>query len=185
MSNDFFFSFPFIKVRIFVLLLCLPFLSLNQELVLFLKFSLGGWTSVKRERDRERERERTCADAGNHADEFVSQYYICWHFLCLTTFNVLGFLIFFPENLRFVAPEKEWREQILWKKGLANWHCWVSYSIWMLKNDKKMERNVKLFHLICCRNLVEDKIWCNLLKSYAFSKCSFSQIGKLLISLNF
>ena len=139
MSNDFFFSFPFIKVRIFVLLLCLPFLSLNQELVLFLKFSLGGWTSVKRE--RERERERTCADAGNHADEFVSQYYICWHFLCLTTINVLGFLIFFPEILRFVAPEKEWREQIPWKKGwqIDIAECHILFGFWkMIRKWKEM-----------------------------------------------
>lgn len=137
MSNDFFFSFPFIKVRIFVLLLCLPFLSLNQELVLFLKFSLGGWTSVK----REREKERACADAGNHADEFVSQYYICWHFLCLTTINVLGFLIFFPEILRFVAPEKEWREQIPWKKGwqIDIAECHILFGCWkMIRKWKEM-----------------------------------------------
>ena len=137
MSNDFFFSFPFIKVRIFVLLLCLPFLSLNQELVLFLKFSLGGWTSVK----REREKERACADAGNHADEFVSQYYICWHFLCLTTINVLGFLIFFPEILRFVAPEKEWREQIPWKKGwqIDIAECHILFGFWkMIRKWKEM-----------------------------------------------
>ena len=182
MSNDFFFSFPFIKVRIFVLLLCLPFLSLNQELVLFLKFSLGRWTSVKRE--RERERESLCG---------------CWkscRWICVTILYLLAFSLFDHYQCVRFFDIFSWKFEVCssWKgmkrtdtveKGLANWHCWVSYSIWILKNDKKMERNVKLFHLICCRNLVEDKIWCNLLKSYAFSKFSFSQIGKLLISLNF